>query len=297
MIVITGATGNIGGKIAEKLLSMSWKIRCIARGAEKLDALTAKGAEVMAVNLLDTPSLIRAFTGARAVFSMIPPNYRAPDFRAYQNKVGESIATAIKKAGVKHVVNLSSQGGDLSDGTGLIKGLHDQEERLNKLEDTHILHLRPTYFMENTLPFVDLIRNSNITGSAIGGDMEFPMIATRDIADFAVERLLNKDFTGITIKDLLGQRNLSLKEATRIIGEKIGHPDLKYMQFSYEDTRKALVGGMGFSPDVAELFVEMSRAFNEGLLGGTKRTPGNTTETPFEAFAQIFLRALHIQAA
>jgi len=240
---------------------------------------------------MDTPELIRAFTGARAVFTMIPPDYHAPDFRAYQNSVGESIATAIEKAGVKHVVNLSSQGGELPDGTGLIKGLHDQEERLNKLEGAHILHLRPTYFMENLLSFVDMIRASDMTGSAIDGALNFPMIATRDIAAFAVERLLNKDFTGITVKDLLGQRDLSMYEATRIIGRKIGKPDLSYTRFTYDDTRKAMVGAMGFSPDVADLFVEMSRAINEGMLK-TPRTAENTTETPFEDFADIFVKML-----
>jgi len=292
MIVITGATGNIGGRIAEKLLSMNWKIRCIARKAEKLEALSAKGAEVAAVDLLNTPALIRAFTGARSVFSMIPPNYHAPDFRAYQNKVGESIATAIETAGVAHVVNLSSQGGHLPDGTGPIKGLHDQEVRLNHLEGNHhVLHLRPTYFMENLLAFVEMIHSSDMAGSAIDGDLKFPMIATRDIATFAVERLLNKDFTGITVKDLLGQRDLSMNEATRIIGEKIGRPDLKYVRFSYGDTLKTLTGTMGFSPDVAGLFVEMCRAINERLLS-TPRTVENTTETSFEEFADIFVKML-----
>ena len=250
----------------------------------------------MAIDLTDTPALIRAFTGARAVFSMIPPNYHATDFRAYQNKVGESIATAIKKARVKYVVNLSSQGGYLPEGTGPIKGLHDQEERLNKLEGVHILHLRPTYFMENTLAFVDMIHSSDMTGSAIDGDLEFPMIATRDIAAYAAERLLNKDFKGIAVKDLLGQRDLSMNEATRIIGRKIGRPDLKYTRFTYDMTEKTLVGAMGFSSDVAKLFVEMSRAINEGMLK-TPRTTENTTETSFEEFADIFTAMLSDMAA
>ena len=82
---------------------------------------------------------------------MIPPNFTAVDFRAYQNEVGNSIATGIIKAGVKFVVNLSSQGAEFPAGTGPIAGLHDQEERLNRLQGVNVLHLRATYFIENLL--------------------------------------------------------------------------------------------------------------------------------------------------
>jgi len=291
MITITGATGNIGSKIAEKLLSSGQSVRCVARGREKLEALAAKGANVAAVDLEDTAALAEAFTGSQSVFTMIPPRYTAENFRIYQNLVGGSIAVALEKAGVKHVVNLSSQGADMSEGTGLIKGLHDQEKRLKMLEGANILHLRPTYFMENLLVFIDMIRNSNMAGSAIDGDLKLPMIAARDIADVAANRLLKMDFTGTTVMELLGQRDLSMNEATRIIGEKTGRPDLTYTRFSYEDTRKALVEGMGFSEDVAKLFVEMAKFFNDGLLK-TPRTAGNTTPTTFEDFAEIFVKNL-----
>ena len=65
MIALTGATGNIGGKIAEKLLSMNCKIRCFARGPEKLEVLAARGAEVLKLDLRGTPALIRALSGVR----------------------------------------------------------------------------------------------------------------------------------------------------------------------------------------------------------------------------------------
>src|ERR1700690_4353349 len=127
---------------------------------------------------------------------MIPPNYTASNFRAYQNSIGVSIAEAIGKSGVKYIVNLSSQGAHLPEKTGPIKGLRDQEERLNKLRGVNSLHLRPTYFMENLLVNIEMIRNMNIMGSAIRGDLKFPIIATKDIAQFAVDRLLKRDFAG-----------------------------------------------------------------------------------------------------
>jgi uncharacterized protein YbjT (DUF2867 family) len=286
MIAITGATGNIGSKITADLLSKKQNVRCIARTADNLKNLAVKGAEIEAVSLDDTAALAKAFTGVDAVFAMIPPHYQAPDFIGFQNAVGASIAKAVETSGVKYVVNLSSQGAHLPDKTGPIKGLHDQEERLNRLKGVNILHLRPTYFMENLLETIDMIKQMNIMGSALRGDLKMPMIATRDIAGFAAERLLKKDFLGMTVRDLLGQRDLSMNEAAEIIGKKIGISGLRYVQFSYEDTEKALVD-MGFSPDVAGLFIEMSKAINEGLIN-TPRTKENTTDTSMEEFAEIF---------
>jgi len=92
----------------------------------------------------------------------------------------------------------------------------------------------------------------------------------------------------MTVKDLLGQRDVSMNEAAEIIGKKIDKPDLKYVQFSYEDTEKAMVD-MGFSADVAWLFIEMSKAFNQELIN-TSRTQENTTNMPLEEFAEVFAR-------
>lgn len=286
MIAITGATGNIGSKITTDLLSKGQRVRCIARTADNIKHFADKGAEIEALSLEDTKALAKAFKGVDAVFAMIPPNYQARDFIGFQDDIGESIAKAVETSEVKYVVSLSSQGAHLPDKTGPIKGLHRQEQRLNKLNGINILHLRPTYFMENLLANIDMIKQMNIMGSDFQGEMKMPMIATQDIASFAAERLLKKDFSGMTVKDLLGQRDLSMNEAAEIIGKKIGKPDLRYVQFSYEDTEKALVD-MGFSADVAGLFIEMSKAINQGLVN-VPRTRENTTDTPFEAFAEMF---------
>jgi uncharacterized protein YbjT (DUF2867 family) len=288
MIAITGATGNIGSRITADLLSKGQNVRCIARTEDNLKNFADKGAEIATISLEDTAALSNALTGVEAIFAMIPPHYQALDFRAFQNTIGASIAEAVKTSGVKYVVNLSSQGTHLPGETGPIKGLNDQEQRLNKLTGVNILHLRPTYFMENLLANIDMIKQMNIMGSAIQGDKKMPMIATQDIARFAAERLLKNDFSGTTVKNLLGQRDVSMNEAAEIIGKKINKPDLKYVQFSYEDTEKALVD-MGFSADVAGLFIEMSKAFNQGLIH-TPRTQENTTDTHLEEFVEVFAR-------
>jgi uncharacterized protein YbjT (DUF2867 family) len=290
MFVITGATGNIGSKAADLLLSREEGVRVIGRNADRLRRFVDKGAEAAVGDLKDSDFTTRAFTGATAVFSMIPPDYTAVDFRAYQNQVGASIATAIKKSGVKYVVSLSSQGAELSDGTGPIKGLHDQEQRLNGLEGVNVLHLRPTFFMENLLMNIPLINQKGIAGSAVKGDLKLAMIATCDIAACVAGRVVRRDFEGKVVRDLLGQRDLSHNEAIDVIGSRIGLPDLKYVQFSYEDTVKWLTE-MGMSEDVCRLFIEMNKALNEGLIAVNRpRMPENTTRTSIEEFAETFAR-------
>lgn len=155
MFVITGATGKTGSKLTEMLLEDGHKVRVIGRDAGTLKTFTAKGAEAAVGDMADRVFLTTAFTGAEAVFALIPPNFGVADFRTYQKKIGESIVTAIQDSGTRYVVNLSSQGAHLPDKTGPIAGLHDQEERLNKLECVNVLHLRPTYFMENLLMNID----------------------------------------------------------------------------------------------------------------------------------------------
>jgi uncharacterized protein YbjT (DUF2867 family) len=250
-----------------------------------------RGAEPAVGDLLDVKFLGEAFKGAQAVFAMIPPNYGARDFRSYQNIVGNNIATAIDNARVTHVVNLSSQGADLPRGTGPILGLRDQEARLNDLREANVLHLRPTYFMENLLANIPLIHEKGIAGSAVRGDLRFAMIATRDIADRVVGHLLRRDFSGKSFRDLLGQRDLTMQEAFTIIGRRIGISDLRYVQFGYEEAARAMVG-MGMSANVATLLVEMSRGLNAGLFAVNKpRDDENSTPTTIEEFAELFAAA------
>lgn len=293
MYAIIGATGHIGSRVADTLLSKGEKVRVIGRDVARLQQFVSRGAEAAAGDLKDTSFLTAAFTGVDAVFAMIPPNYAAPDFRAYQDVVGSSIATAIGSAGVSHVVNLSSQGAELPRGTGPILGLHDQEIRLNALHGVNAIHLRPTYFMENLLANVPLIHEHGFAGSAVRGDLKFAMIATADIADIAAGHLMARDFSGSSVRDLLGQRDLSLKEAFTIIGRRIGILDLEYRQFTYDEFGQALIG-MGMSRDVSRLMIEMGKALNRGLFAVNRpRNADNTTPTSIETFAGWFAEVYH----
>jgi uncharacterized protein YbjT (DUF2867 family) len=284
MFTIMGASGHTGRRIAELLLDSGEKVRALGRSKEKLAGLAKKGAEVQTGDAGDSRFLANAFRGADGLFALIPPDVRSADYRALQDAVGEAIVKAIRESGVRRVVFLSSVGGDRPDGTGPIAGLHAQEKRLEKLQGVDVLILRPGYFFENFEESLGLIRHQGINGGALAPDVPIPMIATRDIADAAVKGLRERRFRGINVRELLGPRDLTQAEATRILGARIGKPDLQYVQFPYADFVKALVQA-GLSENVANLYSEMSRALNEGTVKSLEgRNRENTTATRFEDF-------------
>jgi uncharacterized protein YbjT (DUF2867 family) len=291
MITVMGATGHIGGRIAELLLDGGQQVRALGRSGQKLAGVAGRGASVLTGDAGDAGFLTKAFRDADAAFTLLPPDVQASDYRRQQDAQGEAIATAIRESGLRHAVFLSSLGGDLAEGTGPIAGLHAQEERLRRLSGLNVLILRPTYFFENFFDTLGLIKHQGINGGPIAPDLPFPMIATRDIADVAARALRQRDWRGVVVQELLGERDLTFAEATRIIGARIGKPDLPYVQFPYTDFTTSLVQ-MGISPNVAGLYAEMARAINEGRVKSLEgRRPGNTTPTTFEAFAETLTPA------
>jgi len=290
MYTILGATGNVGRKISGILIKKGQKVRLIARSIDGLRPFVSKQAEAFAGDAVDTEFLVKAFTGSDAVFTILPRNIKAENGLVYADKIGASIARALTLTKVKYVVNLSSVGAELTEGTGPIIGLHRQEERLNKIKGLNVLHLRAAFFMENQLMNIDLINSRGVNGSAIRGDIKFPMIAAKDIAVFAAKRLIECDFTGSSIRYLLGQRDLSMIDATEIIGRKINNPALVYVMFPYDEAEKGLLSA-GLSLDMSRLYVEMTKAFNESRIIA-KRTSENTTPTSFEVFCdEVFVPA------
>jgi len=288
MYVIMGATGNIGSKLANILLDRGEKVKVIGRSAARLKPFVDQGAEAAVGDVSDVGFLANAFEGANALFALIPPAYTESDVRGYYNEIGDNIVKAIQGSGVKHVLFLSSIGAHLPEHTGPIKGLYDIENKLNKLDDVNVLHLRPTYFMENLLAKIGMIKNMDINGDTINGDTKFAMIATKDIAPVAADYLLKQDVSGKAVRELLGERDITMVAATKVIGGKIGKPDLGYVQFSAEDSKKGMMD-FGFSDDASNQMIELNQAINDGILAlDQPRTAENTTGTSIEEFADSF---------
>jgi uncharacterized protein YbjT (DUF2867 family) len=293
MYVILGASGHTGSIIANSLVLKGKKVRVVGRDAGRLEGLVRKGAVAVTANLSDAAALTKAFSGADAAYLMLPPATSRED----QKRQSDAIAKAVKESGLHYVVHLSSYGAHVPQGTGPVAGLHSSEQKLNAIKGLNVLHVRAAWFMENNLAAISMIHEMGIVGSALLPDLRLPMIATRDVGNYAAQRLLDQDFSGKQTRELLGERDLTMREATTAIGRGIGKPDLRYEQFPYDRVQHALTQ-LGTPSKTAALYIEMYRAINAGVLAAQEpRSPENSTPTSFEGFVQdVFAPAYHGKA-
>ena len=289
MVVITGATGQTGSKIASKLLDKGVKIRVVGRSAEKLEVFQKRGAEISIGDQGDASFFTNALRNADAVYLLIPPKPDASDVLSYYNLLGESAIAAIRNSGIKKVVFLSSLGAELASGTGPVLGLHFVEEKLKKLAGIDLALLRPGFFMENIIWSVGLIKHQHIFGNSASPDTPFSLIATQDIAEKASNLLEKLSFSGFSIVDLFGDL-LSYNQVTQHLGKVIGNPSLPYVQFQEADALKSMMG-MGLSESVAKSYIDLSLALGKGIIHATQTDPHKpNTATSFAKFAkEVFL--------
>lgn len=294
MITVMGATGHTGNQIVEILLGKGHAVRAVGRSEAKLERLKQAGAELAVGDVRDRAFLTRAFTGASAAYVLLAADPTAAEFRAEQDRMSEAIVESLRAAQVAHIVALSSLGADLSTGNGPIAGIHVHEARLKTLHGAHVLALRPAWFMENLEIWIPLVQHQGIAGDSLDPEHAQPMVATRDIARVAAEALIARSTRGFTVRELLGPRDISATEATRVLGAALGKPELPYIRFSDEDTQGALILA-GLSAEFASLYTEMTRAVNAGKLKPQHgRTQENTTPTELAEYVQDLVGAVRV---
>lgn len=294
---IMGASGNIGKILAQELLKKGHQVRAIVRDKNKAKDLQTGGAKIFSANYENSKDLAPIFEGASAIFSFIPPGWEQNDLGIYQDRVGKAICEAIKMASIKNVLNLSSIGAELKEGTGPISGLYRQEQRLNSIKSLNVLHLRPHYFMENLFAAFPSIAAKERISSSIRGNLGIPMIETDDIGRKAADFLDRLDFHGTSIFEYVGPREVTLIEVTHTLGKAIGHPGLKFHQATEEEEKQNMLSS-GINPKTAELIIEMGRAFNDRLVSPVqKMNAEHHAPTTIERFAEKFAQAFAKQFA
>ncbi|MBK9973632.1 MAG: NmrA family NAD(P)-binding protein [Planctomycetes bacterium] len=291
-IAITTPTGHIGSQLTKLLLDRGGhQLSLLVRDPSKVAAHTSRGAKAVKVDLENAAQVSAALAGAESVFLLVPPRTDVADMRAYQNRVGDNFAAAVKANKIKRVVFLSSYGAQHNKGTGPIAGLHDIEQKLNAaLKETggNITHLRPGSFMENWFMSVGSIKDQGAVYAPIKGDEKMPMIATADIATVAADVLADPKWSGNNVRELLGPRDYTYAEGVKIISEALGKP-VKFVQVPPEQALQAMTA-MGLSANVASTYVEMYAGVQNGLVKALEaRNARNTTPTKLEDFARTRL--------
>ncbi|MBU2914341.1 NAD(P)H-binding protein [Reichenbachiella agariperforans] len=293
-VTLAGSLGHIGRPLTQELVQKGHSVTVISSNTERQKDIEAMGATAAIGSIEDVDFITSAFTGADAVFCMVPPaNYfdHDLDLLAYYNGLGNNYAQAITQSKVKKVVNLSSIGAHMKEGNGILQGTFYVESILNALpSDVAITHIRPTEFYYNLLPQVYSAKAHGFIASNIGGEVVNAWVSPSDIASVIAEEITSP-LAGQTVR-YVASDELTYNELAAILGEAIGNPDLKWVTITDEQMREGLAAA-GMQPAIAEGMMEMYAAINSGLLYEhyNEHKPKKMGKVKMKDFAQDFAEA------
>ncbi|GIH19661.1 NAD(P)H-binding protein [Rugosimonospora africana] len=268
MIVVTGATGNVGQPLVQALAASGEKVTAVSRRIS--ERAVPEGVRTVAADLTDPEGLRPAFDGADVLFL----HDGSASAQVLQPR---DILDVAKSAGLSRVVLLSSQG------VGTRPDSHSHGVLLRSIEDAvrqsglDWTILRPGGFNSNMYAWADSIR-ARRTVIAPFGDVGMPTVDPADIADVAAAALREDGHAG-QIYELTGPALTTPRQRATAIGDALGEPvrfieqtrdeaRAQMLQFMPEwavDTTLAVLG----EPTLAEQ--QVSPAI-EQVLGRTPRT-------------------------
>lgn len=212
MVVVSGATGNVGRPLVEQLLVMGCPTRVLVRNEAKVAHLGDRVEKV--VGDLDVPeSLEPAMQGADRLY-----------FVTAKTDQVVNLLEAAREAGVKHVVKQSTIEADRGLGPGL---WHRQQEELIKSMGFQWTFLRPTMMMVNTINWWSATVRAQHAVFFPGGHGKVAPVDPRDIAAVACAALTDQDHVGQT-HEVTGPEVLEIRQMVEILGNALGTP-LRYV--------------------------------------------------------------------
>lgn len=261
-ITTAGSLGNVSHPLVKLLIAAGHEVNVITSNTDRQAAIEALGATAAIGSISDAAFLTNAFTGADAVYTMTPP---AMGQNIVQNiaDAGEAYAQAIKAAGVKRVVMLSSIGADVAEGTGPIKGVHLVEQAFKQLTAVNITIMRAGNFYYNFLRDIPVIKSQGILGNNFSGDKRIVLAHPQDIAA-AIAGELQSPGNGIEVKYIVSDISTG-NEVAATLGQAIGNPNLPWVQFSDEQLSQGMLSA-GLPAELIDLIVEMGRAMQSGVI-------------------------------
>lgn len=264
--LITGGAGHTSGPLTEKLLKAGLQVTLIGRDSSKLKKYAESGATIAAGSVEDPAFLEKAFSGADAAYLMLPPNMQVEDFRAYQKAVSHNYIQALKSAGIKKVVVLSSIGAHMINGAGPVDGLAYFEQLITKeLPEVDVVFLRPSYFYKNFFQQIGLIKGMKIMGSNFTfGQEKMVLTHTNDIAETAFELLDKLSFIGKTVRYIASDERTT-DEIGQILSASVGQPGIPWIQFPDDQAYGGMIQ-VGIKPSLAKDYVDMGIALREGKM-------------------------------
>jgi uncharacterized protein YbjT (DUF2867 family) len=249
--LITGATGDIGSKVVERLLQRGERPRIFVRDIQKAQSRFGDRVEIFVGDLADPASLKAALKDTDALFLV----NSGPEIPIRDN----AAANLARSASVKHLVKLSSM--DVEQGLA-IGAWHEQGEAAIRKHGIPYTFVQPTGFMSNLFAWAQSIKVEGIVRSSTGeGRRAF--IHSDDIADVVVAALTSPQYRGRSLP-ITGPEALSFSDIARRIGVAIRKPIL--YQITSDDDARQRYSATGATSEETEAHVSLWRAIREGRL-------------------------------
>lgn len=256
--LITGATGNVGSRVAERLMASGGRARVFVRDIEKASVRYGGRADIFTGDLADVKTLTPALTGADALFLV----NSGPEMAALDGLAAE----AAKAAGVKHLVKLSSYDArEQNVGTGVWHAAGEAAILASRIPFTFV---QPSGFMSNALYWARAIKTEGVVRAATG-DGKIAFIHPCDIADVSVAALTQPQYLGQSLP-ITGPEALSYADMTAKIGAAIGQA-LRFEAISDEEARGQQVAWNTPAP-LVEARLSIFHAIREGRLAAVTGT-------------------------
>jgi uncharacterized protein YbjT (DUF2867 family) len=284
MILITGASGNVGREVVKQALAVGLRIRAAFQSPD-IAAKAPAGLEGVIMDYAKPETIRPVLQGVEKIFLVGPP---VRDLATWEANFIKEVRTS----GRKHIVKLSALGGRES---VFPSGHRDSEENI-EASGLPYTFLRPNGFMQNLVNYnAGTIRSENAFYGC-QGDGAVSVIDIRDIAAVAVIILAATGHEGksyvLTGSEALTNSQIAEK-ISRVGGRKIAYRDLPPAEF-----RKALVAA-GMPEWSADALLDLQRFYREGkasrVTNDVERLAGRKPLT-FEQFATDYAFAFEAEA-
>jgi uncharacterized protein YbjT (DUF2867 family) len=225
MIIVTGATGNVGSGVVARLRELGEDVRAVIPPGETPPWLPEDGLEIVEATFDDPDAIERAARGAKGYFLMSPPHER--QIRWQRTQVDAAV-----RAGVSRVIKLSSYEAAPDSSWNMGRWHWDGELALLQSGLPHAI-LRPQYFQENLLLAVDRFRAGRLptyipSGRLVGA------VHAGDVSDVAATLLTSGELNGQIVVPT-GPETITTADAAAAVAAALGIP----VEVEYRDSKQA----------------------------------------------------------
>lgn len=287
MILLTTPTGDIGHRVLGRLLDAGTHVRVIARDPFKLSM--DNRIDVIQGSMSDADTIAQALPGVTRVFWLPPGDPSLPSARAAYRGVSQAFCDALPRSEVTRVVSISALGRGWPKPAGLVTATLEVDDMIART-GVHLRALTCASLMDNFMRQIEPIRATGMFYQPTPGDKKLPHVAKSDVARIAADLLLDTGWTDVQELPLLGPEDLSFDEMAVTLSESLGRP-VKAMEMSMPQFEE-MMRGLGASEGMAQAYVEMLTAKNEGIDTLDMTASRRTTPTTFREWCDQEFRAL-----